>query len=91
MNLNHILATTVITLALSTTACARSEPEQQPAAPAQKEMSHEGMEMKDCDMQGMDMSKMSAEEHAAMMEKCQQSNSKMDGHTDHSHDSQGGQ
>ena len=38
------------------------------------EMGHEGMQMKgtdDCDMSGMDVSTMSAEEHAAAMAKCQ--------------------
>ncbi len=38
------------------------------------EMRHEGMQMEDtgdCDMSGMDMSTMSAEEHAAAMAKCQ--------------------
>lgn len=45
-----------VVVALGISACSRNEPSQ----------------MADCDMQGMDMSKMSAEEHKAMMEKCQQ-------------------
>jgi entry exclusion lipoprotein TrbK len=61
-----------IVVALGISACSKNEPPQ----------------MTDCDMQGMDMSKMSAEEHKAMLEKCQQGGAKTDGHTDHSHDSQ---
>lgn len=52
---------------------------------------NESPQMADCDMQDMDMSKMSAEEHKAMLEKCQQGGVKTDGHTEHSHDDQGGQ
>lgn len=88
MSMNQILAAAVMTLALSTAACAKSEPEQ-PAAPAQKQMSHEGMDMDhsqmkdDCDMQGMDMSNMSAEAHQAMMDKCQKHDATNDEHGGH--------
>ena len=79
MNKNHILATAVVAFALSFTACSRNEPPA-PSAPAsapaastkdQGGMDHDQMH-RDCDMEGMDMSKMSAEEHKAMMEKCPQ-------------------
>jgi hypothetical protein len=94
MNTNRILAAAVLALAMGVTACAKGEPEQYPAAPAQDQTGQQGMDhsqMKDeCDMTGMDMSKMSAEEHQAMMEKCPQGGTKTDGHADHDPDGQGG-
>lgn len=101
MNMNQIAATIVIALALGTSACSKSEPEQQPvvpagqpAAPAEQPMNHEGMDhsqmpmehgdmQDDCDMQGMDMSTMSAEEHQAMMDKCQKNGAADDAHGGH--------
>lgn len=87
MKLKSIFAASLITLGL--TACGKSEPVPAPThAPIQNEgMDHNQMN-DNCDMQGMDMSKMSAEEHRAMMEGCQPSGSKGDGHTEHSHGGQ---
>ena len=75
MNMNHIFAAAAVVVALGISACSRNEPPQ----------------MADCDMQGMDMSKMSAEEHKAMMEKCPQGGARTDEDTDHSPEDQGGQ
>lgn len=89
MNLKFVFAAGL--LALSLTACGQSQP-QPAAAPEPAPMKHEGMDhsqMKgDCDMQGMDMSKMSAADHQAMMEKCQPADTKGDGHAEHPHGGQ---
>lgn len=94
MNMNQIISAAVIALAFGTTACAKSEPEQKPAAVGQEQANPQGMDhgampmehgqmQDDCDMQSMDMSTMSAEEHQAMMDKCQQTSPASDGHGDH--------
>ncbi len=80
MNTSHILATAGVFIALTFTACSKSEPPPAPSeparAPAASTTEHGGMDHSqmhgDCDTQGIDMSKMSEEEHKAMMEKCPQ-------------------
>ncbi|MGH6628119.1 MAG: hypothetical protein ACRETN_13150 [Nevskiales bacterium] len=90
MKLTSILAIGLVAVGL--TACGKSEPPSAPvAAPASAQ--HEGMahsQMQgDCEMQGMDMSKMSAADHQAMMEKCQPSGMKSDGYADHADEDHG--
>lgn len=88
MKLKSTLAASLLVLALS--ACGKSDPQPatEPAptsAPAPTK--HEGMDhgqmQSGCDMQGMDMSKMSAAEHQAMMEECQKAGTAGDGHAEH--------
>lgn len=92
MKLKSILAINLIAFGL--TACGKSEPPPSAPAAAPAPMQHEGMDHKqmqgDCEMQGMDMSKMSAEEHQAMLEKCQPAGAKGDGHTEPAHEDHGG-
>lgn len=57
-----------VALSLAATACSDKDAGQGQAPGATGESMQSTMN--DCDMQGMDMSKMSAEEHSKMMEEC---------------------
>lgn len=66
----HSFPAAVLAIVLGLAACSDKEPASSPSTGANPAASSGSSTMGDCDMQGMDMSKMSAEEHQKMMEDC---------------------